>query len=136
MVAFSKKDNGGFFVKPYIVIPLFALLILLSLFIPRIIQPSYQSSNISLWRSPDLDIVAYLCNNTLYTNITYQGNESIYLVYAMIGGYKLYIEQEIKDNILINFSVKNKIPYMIVLRIRYRGREFNRYVYVVRECYK
>jgi len=136
LTAFSKKDNGGFFMKPYIVIPLFALLILLSMFIPRIIQPSYQSSSISLWRSPDLDIIAYLCNNTLYINVTYHGNESIYLVYVMIGGYKLDIEREIRDDTLINFSVRNKIPYMIVLRIRYRSREFNRYVYVVRECYK
>ncbi len=122
--------------KPYIVIPLFALLILLSILVPRIIQPSYQPSNISLWRSPDLDVIAYLCNSTLYINVTYQGNGSIYLVYVMIGSYKFDIEREIRDNTLINFSVRNKIPYMIVLRIRYRNKEFNRYVYVVRECYK
>jgi len=136
LTAFSKKDNGGFFMKPYIIIPLFTILILLSTFIPRIIQPYYRSSSISLWESPDLDIVSYLCNSTLYINVNYHGNESIYLLYVMIEGYKLDIKREIRDNTLINFSVKNKIPYMIVLRIKYRGREFNRYVYVIRECYK
>lgn len=136
MTGFSRKDSEGFFIKPYIVIPLFALFIFLSMFIPRIIQQSYQPNNISLWRRPDLYVNAYICNDTVYINITYSGNESLYLIHILAGKHKIDLGREVNGNMLINFTIGDKLPYIIVLRMKYNGREFNRYIHVKRECYK
>ncbi len=134
----DNRNEPSMFSKPVLMLPIFALLIIISIFIPRILHPANPSTTLSLWRRPDVDVEAFVCNETLYMNITYRGNGSLRVLYIVVSGDRVDVDKVINGSMELTIPLEHdgRTPHLVVLRLSYMGRDYSMYVPVTRECYK
>ncbi len=131
----GSNNEGGVFSKPIIAIPLFTVLILLAVFIPRFIQPSFPSGSRAQLYYPRVSIKSLYCNGTLVINVS--SRQNIRVEQVVINNKEFNIGTIVNDTLTIRLNINcSKIPRIALVKFSYNGRIYNRYVYVAHRCYK
>ncbi|MCD6488263.1 MAG: hypothetical protein J7K21_03460 [Desulfurococcales archaeon] len=127
------SDTSSSF-NPFYIIPLLAVFLVISLFLPNIILPN-NSSRITFWSPPMVDINAFYNKTHVFITIKNNDEEPIIIHYIIVEGKRFNVSNYLYPGALVTYVVRetNKPDY-IILYMGFKNHDFTRFV-VTKEGY-
>ncbi len=136
MSYFGDKSNSRLIDKPYFLIPILALFLIISIFLPKLIY-SGEIGVLNQFRYPEINVDAYVDNDIIVLNITNRCNESMTLIKIETRLHELLFHSIINPNetkmyIIPADNASNKLGKIILLTvyIEYKGYVFKKHIIV------